>query len=127
MERKLTIDNLQNAVIHMEWSMDKVGEVFSDYCEVFGIHRAYGVESYNFSGDIIRIKQDTSARSCYNYEQHDLPYRYFIENKAKRLKLMNADRKELAEKKRLKKLQEDKMKLKSLEKEAEELRNKLNG
>lgn len=71
---------------------DHVGEVFADYCKVFGYHLAYGVESYDDCGATVGIKQDVSARSCYNCRYHTLPKSYFTRDQDKRLALMTVDR-----------------------------------
>ena len=52
---------------------EAVSNMFGDYCAAMDLHVAYGVESFDFWGDQVRIVQDTSCRGCYNSEVHELP------------------------------------------------------
>lgn len=67
---------------------EHVSAVFSDYCQIFGIHKAYGVEKWDDWGEYVHIKQDVSCRGCYDYETHKLPKTYFTRNVEKRRELM---------------------------------------
>ena len=82
---------INRVLILKEWLDSRVSETFSDYCQTFGIHRAYGVESYQIGGwgtDRLRIVQDTSARGCHNTNDHDLPLDYLYLDRPERLELM---------------------------------------
>ena len=68
--RPLTRANVDLAETAKDWLDGKVAEFFADYCNIFGIHQAYGVEKYWIYGDSILIRQDISCRGCYNSEDH---------------------------------------------------------
>lgn len=87
-ERNLTKEDVQLAESAKHWLDDKIQEFFSDYCSVFGIHPAYGVDDYRLDYKQIYIKQDTSCRGCYNSETHYLPAEWFYA--ADRIALMQA-------------------------------------
>jgi hypothetical protein len=91
----MTPEHVENRIdrilVLKEWLDNRVAEVFTDYCNTFGIHRAYGVESYQiggWGGDDLRIVQDTSARGCHNSEYHALPVQYLYLERPERLALM---------------------------------------
>ena len=82
---------VERILILKDWLDTRVSETFTDYCQVFGIHRAYGVESYQiggWGGDDLRIVQDTSARGCHNSQDHTLPADYLYLDRPERLELM---------------------------------------
>ena len=66
-----------------------VSNMFKEYCIVFGIHRAYGVESYNIGTDTIHIVQDISCRGCYDTAEHTLPTSYLYAKNARELMLQD--------------------------------------
>jgi hypothetical protein len=81
-------------------SEDFVDEVFTDYCKIFSYHNARGVHDYSESGHTVRIRQDVSAKSCFDTRDFYLPWEYFTRNVDKRRALMTADNeKGIAEKK----------------------------
>lgn len=68
-------DDMLNVFLEMKDVFDqRVDQVFSRYCEMKGIDEAYGVERWDIDGGHIRIRQDTSCKGCYGYENHNLPY-----------------------------------------------------
>lgn len=69
-----------------------VSDVFSDYCEVFGIHKAYGVHRWDDMGGQILVVHDISARSCFNTDSYYLKREYFTRDRDRRLTLMRADK-----------------------------------
>lgn len=62
------------AILRNKGRLDEhVHEIFGEYCEIFGIHRAYGVEEWEDTGNYLYIKQDISCRGCYDCTYHNLP------------------------------------------------------
>lgn len=94
-----------------DFSDSIVSEMFTNYCEVFGIHRAYGVESYRINNDTICIIQDISCRGCYDTDEHILPLVYLTSPNA--VEMMKED---------FKKKQDEKNRVREIEREREILR-----
>lgn len=104
---------------------EHVAEVFADYCDIFGFHVCYGVEKWSeggWSGDVVNIVQDTSARNCYNSETHKLPKLWFTRDVAKRRELMTKARQEEKAEIARKKAQDNKDRIAELENELAELK-----
>jgi len=102
-----------------------VEEVFSEYFKEFGWHTAYGVEKWEDYGDKVWIRQDTSARSCYNYEDHMLPREIFIRDNEKRAQLIKNIHTEHKKKLKADKRKQDLAKLERAKKQVEELTKNL--
>jgi hypothetical protein len=107
---------------------EHVAEVFADYCDIFGYHLAYGVESYHEGGwydsKTVHVVQDISARQCHNSRSHELPRTYFTRDVEKRRRLMTADVTDERRKAELKKQQEEKERIAYLETELATLKGK---
>lgn len=74
-------------------TVEHVDQVFEEYCNIFGIHKAYGVESYNdWYGPDVEVKQNISFRGCYDYKIHNLPRTWFTRNPEKRKILMQQEK-----------------------------------
>jgi hypothetical protein len=73
---------------------DLVDDVFRQYCDIFGYHVCYGVEKWDDNGDTVTVRQDTSAMSCYNYDDHTFPREWFTRDVELREQLMIAKRDE---------------------------------
>lgn len=72
-----------------DWLDDRVSEVFTDYCEIFGIQRAYGVENYHLNSSVLVITQDITSYSCHDTEDHILPIEYlYLEGEDRRVLMM---------------------------------------
>ena len=83
------------ALVIKEWLDNRITEVFTDYCNTFGIHRAYGVESYDigaWGSDDLRIVQDITRRGCYDTTVHNMPTEYLYLDHEPRLALMASDK-----------------------------------
>jgi len=66
----------------------QVSDVFSDYCSVFGIPVAYGVERFELGGTALHITQDTSCRGCYDCASHQLQLNWLTMSPEDRLEDM---------------------------------------
>lgn len=104
---------------------DHVHEVFADFCKVFDFHLAYGVESYDDSGEKVRVVQDTSARSCHNSHEHYLPRSYFTRDRERRLSLMRSDYEKQQRAEAAKERREKRGELAEIERRAAALRQEL--
>lgn len=124
-KRRKTRDEIELALSGREWADECVREVFDDYCEVFGYHRAYGVESWDIRGDTLHIVQDTSARCCHNTETHTLPAEYLYTEGEERLALMRRDREAEVRAEEQEKARRKVERLASLEREAARLRSEI--
>lgn len=71
-----------------EWLDDRVSQVFHDYCGVFDIHPAYGVESFTVGNVNLQIVQDISCRGCYDTTRRTLLVEYLYLEQPDRLALM---------------------------------------
>ncbi len=89
---------------------DHMRSIFDQYCEIFGIFKAYGLERWSIHGDSLYITQDISCRGCYDNEQHILPAEWIYMNKEELTVAMKAafdkkkkeeDRQEALEQERL--------------------------
>jgi hypothetical protein len=67
-----------------------VSEVFTDYCKIYGIGKAYGVSSWSI-GNQLYIVQDISCRGCENYNSYDLPLEYLYLNHKDRIQFMQTE------------------------------------
>ncbi|AGR47652.2 hypothetical protein PHIM7_10 [Sinorhizobium phage phiM7] len=106
---------------------EHVAEVFRDYCDIFGYHLAYGVESWSeggWTGNVVHVVQDISARQCHNTRSFDLPKTYFTRDVARRRELMINDLTDEQRKKALRAEQEKKDRIAELEDELAELKAK---
>ena len=119
-DRPVTMDNILLAISAKEWADRVVSEMFLDYCEVFEIHRAYGVESWSIAGCNISITQDISARSCYNTKEHLIPLAYLPTHG--RLPLMRDDRAKALEAKNLETKRQKQQQIADLERQLKVLR-----
>ena len=77
----------------------RVSDLFDAYCKVYGIHPAYGVESWDVSGDRVYVVQDTSCRGCYDNRSHTLPNLLHL-SKADMIDHFRAEKKQAAEHKK---------------------------
>lgn len=57
---------------------DLVETVFGEYYQIRGWHTAYGVESWEDLNDYVLVRNDTSAMSCYSYEDVKIPKNLFV-------------------------------------------------
>ena len=126
-EVTITPDTVSLILQNMENLSERVSQVFSDYCKVFGYHPAYGVEKFEVQAHKLYILQDTSARSCYNSENHHLDLQYLYLEGDERLALMRAHKQEQDTKAAEKQREENKRQLAHLEARSAELRDLLSG
>lgn len=88
--RPHTGENFLLAASAKEFADEYVSEFFTEWCELSGTDRAYGVERWKWYGGSLRIVQDTSARSCYNSETHDFPGEWVLAQGEERRALIRA-------------------------------------
>lgn len=67
---------------------DRVSEVFGLWCEIFNIHRAYGVSGWYIDGGSLFITQDVSACGCSNYRDRVLKARWLSIDNEEAIKQM---------------------------------------
>lgn len=98
-----------------------VEQVFNEYYAIRGWHTAYGVESWEEYGHHVTVRNDTSARSCYSYEDVQIPIELFVRDETLRSQRIKEDfEKSQAEEK--KKSEEEKQRKKErLRQQLEEL------
>lgn len=90
-DRAISEENLMLAVTAKEWADDQIATFFETWCRISGVHKAYGVESWETYGSELKIVQDTSARSCYNSETHTFPLAWFLATGVERERLIRED------------------------------------
>lgn len=93
--RPLNEEAFELAETAADWAMEHVSNLFHIWCELTGRHPAYGVESFSYDGDVIRITQDVSAMGCHDTQGHSLPSAWLFAAPEERAALIKAD---LAEK-----------------------------
>lgn len=86
---------------------DEIHEFFKLWCDLSGLHRAYGVESWKIEGGELRIVQDTSCRGCYSTESHRIPLEMLFADRDEMKRLIDEKQREreveqAAKKRRLK-------------------------
>lgn len=90
-ERIINREVIDELLSGRDWLDERVSSVFSDYSEIFKIHKAYGVEEWNFDNTTLHIKQDTSCRGCYDTQSHQLPLEYlYLDGDERRGKMFEA-------------------------------------
>jgi hypothetical protein len=94
MSPEYTKNRISRVLVLKGWLDSLVSGVFSDYCEIFDIHRAYGVQSYHIEYDSLDIIQDISCRGCYDTQSHSLPIEYLYLDGDDRRELMRLHKKE---------------------------------
>ncbi len=74
------MSNLKERIEHIErekeWLDGRVREIFTKYCEIYGIFLAHGIDSWEIWGNALDIRQDITCRGCYDTESHTLPVEY---------------------------------------------------
>jgi len=127
MSRHLTKKRILAILELNERVKEQVSEVFTDYCEIFKIHVAYGVEDFNIGHQILRIRQDITRRGCHDTETHELPVEWLYLPQDERRAAMLIVKEQQDAKKRVKDAKEKQQKLAYLEAEATKLRNEIIG
>jgi hypothetical protein len=94
--RMLTEENIDLAVSAQEWADEHVDQLFTEWCKLSGMSRAYGVESWEI-GNMLRIVQDTSAMGCFSTEDHSLPAEWLYATGDDRTNMIKAHLKEKQE------------------------------
>ncbi len=90
-ERIIDRDVIDEALRSKDWLDERIANVFVDYCQVFKIHKAYGVDEWRIEGNELHIKQDTSCRGCYDYEWRRFPLEYLYLDGDERIAKMQED------------------------------------
>lgn len=70
--RQLTEANIERAVSAKEWADEQIDQLFSEWCDISGSRRAYGVSNWEI-GSQLHITQDTSCMGCASTENHSFP------------------------------------------------------
>lgn len=98
--QKETLNRRLALIERLQEEMDaRVSDLFHAYCKVHGIHPAYGVESWDVTGDLVHVVQDTSYRGCYDNRSHTLPNLLHLSG-ADMVDYLRAEKKQVAEHKK---------------------------
>lgn len=126
-DRSVTEETFQLAISAREWMDEQVRDLFTDYCEAFKIHRAYGVSSWEANHETLTIVQDTSRRGCYDSEAHRIPMAYLYAQGDVRKAMMRRDYDAKEAAKRQEEERYKKARLERLRREAEQLQAEIGG
>jgi hypothetical protein len=124
-QRKIDSETIDMAMDAREWLDERVTDVFGDYCNAFGFHMAYGVESWSFNGSTLDIVQDISCRGCHDTASHSISSRYLYAERDDRLVMLAEDAKAAKSSRRKKERANKADRLHDIESEAAELRKEL--
>lgn len=121
-ERTVSPENVLLALTAKDWADDQVSTLFEAWCRINGVHAAYGVERWECSGEEIRVIQDISCRGHYDTQDHFFPMSWLLAGPDEREKLITADLDERAKRDAAARVQADRNRIASLERELATLR-----
>lgn len=76
----ITKDYVEQTLEAQERLDERVSTIFAIWCNVKGIHQAYGVYKWDIVGDRLSVTQDTSCRGCFDTASHSLQSRWLWES-----------------------------------------------
>ena len=90
-ERPLTAENFALAYTSREWVDEKIDALLAEWSKIGSIDIGYGMESWDLSGDHLRITVDTSCRGCPSSDTLLIPLAWLLAKPSDRERMMSEE------------------------------------